>query len=372
LGVHLELVDEVGDPGHTRRRLHAPPSRSGRQLIAELVRLVERRGVRLRLSSPVLHLWTDGSGAAIGARIKVPRKSPANVRCGTLVLASDGFGANVELVRQHCPPAAGLPHAGHAGSTGDGIGWADDIGAATRDLGAFDAHASVAVGSNQLLPWELITHGAILVNQGGRRFADETRGPAALVTPLSAQPGRIAYEVLDARILKCLADRHPYFASEVAPRVLRRADEVEVLARQFQIDPGALAQTVAAYNAAVATGMDALGRTAFEAPLAPPFYAARVSAALLQTLGGLVIDTSARVLRRDGTPIPNLYAGGGAAAGVSGPGGDGYLLGMGLLGALGWGRIAGEHARNEILAARAATQVSPAPPPASEPDGPAA
>ena len=60
------------------------------------------------------------------------------------------------------------------------------------------------------------------------------------------------------------------------------------------------------------------------------------------------VATFWRVLRTDGSVIPNLYAGGGTAAGISGDGADGYLSGNGLLSALGLGLIAGEHAAQAI------------------------
>jgi fumarate reductase flavoprotein subunit len=46
-------------------------------------------------------------------------------------------------------------------------------------------------------------------------------------------------------------------------------------------------------------------------------------------------------LREDGTPLPNLLAGGGAARGVSGDSNYGYLSGNGLLSATTFGRLAG-------------------------------
>jgi fumarate reductase flavoprotein subunit len=66
--------------------------------------------------------------------------------------------------------------------------------------------------------------------------------------------------------------------------------------------------------------------------------------ALTHTQGGLEIDTECRVLKRDGTPFPNLFAGGGAARGLSGPSDWGYLSGSGLLMATNTGRLAGEAA----------------------------
>lgn len=365
-GVQLELVKQVCDPGHSRARLHAPPSRRGQTVIDGLLRSLERRRITLRLGAPVLQLWTDDTGAVVGVQVKRPRKTPTNVRCSKLILATDGFGANPELVAQHCQDATGLAYAGAATSDGAALVWATDIGAGTQHLGAYHAYPSVALGSNQMIPWELVGYGAVLVNQRGERFADEAQGPAALVATLRAQPGRVAYEILDARIMNLGSADDPRFAADVVPRAVRRAGDVEALAKQFQIDPATLVHTLTVCNEARHASGETSGAPV--QPLSAPFYGIRVTAALLETQGGLTTDTSARVLRPDGSIIPNLYAGGGAVAGLSGPGGDGYLLGNGLLCAFGWGRIAGEQAAHEILAARAsAPREAPPHPPEGEP-----
>jgi fumarate reductase flavoprotein subunit len=367
-GVALELVPAICDPGHTRLRLHAPAARNGRPLVQALLRSLERRGISLRLTTPVLQLWTDAAGAVVGVQVKPPRKAPSNVRCHKLILATGGFGGNPAAVAQHCRAAVGLRYVGHPGSSGEALAWGADVGAATRDLDAYNAHASVAVGSNLLVPWIVITAGAILVNQRGERFADETTGPEAMVPLVLAQPGHVAYEVFDGRISKVVAGADPRFAGEVVPRVARRADDVEGLARQFQIDAPALAGTVAAYNASVAGGNDVFGRTTFGEALSAPFFGVRVAPALLETRGGLLIDSNARVLRAPGAVVANLYAGGGVAVGLSAPGGEGYLLGSGLLCALGWGKIAGEQAAHEILTAGTAGAPTP-PTPSTEVEG---
>jgi fumarate reductase flavoprotein subunit len=357
-GIALELVPSVYDPGHTRLRLHAPAARSGRPLVEALLRSLERHGARLHAATPVLQLWTDAAGAVLGAQVKRPHKAPSNVRCHKVILATGGFGANPAALAQHCRAAEGLSYAGHPCSGGEALLWGADVGAATQDLDAYHAHASVAVGSNLLIPWIVVTAGAIVVNQRGERFADETCGPAAMVPRVLAQPGRVAYEIFDGRISKAAA-ADTRFADEVVPRAVRRADDIEGLARQFQVDPPALAQTLAAYNTAAAGGNDLFGRTAFCGSLRAPFYGIRIAPALLETQGGLVIDPSARVRRADGAVVPNLYAGGGAAVGLSAPGGTGCLLGNGLLCALGWGKIAGEQAAHEILTARATGEPTP-------------
>ncbi len=347
-GVALRLMRQVSDPGHRQLRLHAPSPRTGQALIAPLLRSLERRGVRLHLATPVLQMWTDASGAVVGVQVKTPKKKdPANIRCGKVIIATGGFGANAALMARHCPAGADLNFIGAPTSTGDALAWAADVGAATQDLGAYAANATVAVGSNQIVPWALVTNGAILVNQAGERFADETCGPGALVAPVLSQPGRVAYSVFDARILNAVTAEDEHFGVDVVHRIVRRAVDVEGLAKQFQIEPAALARTVAAHNAASPL------------PLRPPFYGIRVSAALLETQGGLRIDASARVLRPDGSPVANLYAGGGAAVGLAGPGGDGYLLGSGLLAALGWGFIAGQEAARAVLDSRTAPADTP-------------
>ena len=77
---------------------------------------------------------------------------------------------------------------------------------------------------------------------------------------------------------------------------------------------------------------------------APSFHAVKVTGALFHTQGGLAIDASARVKRQDGRLFPNLFAAGGAAAGISGTTAAGYLSGNGLLTATVLGRMAGQGA----------------------------
>jgi fumarate reductase flavoprotein subunit len=92
-------------------------------------------------------------------------------------------------------------------------------------------------------------------------------------------------------------------------------------------------------------GQDPFGRDFTTKPaLVPPYYAIKVTGALFHTQGGLIVDEQARVLDRAGRPLPNLFAGGGAARGLSGSGVWGYLSGNGLLSAVTLGRIAGENA----------------------------
>jgi fumarate reductase flavoprotein subunit len=110
------------------------------------------------------------------------------------------------------------------------------------------------------------------------------------------------------------------------------------------------AEQVAVYTRGDAP--DPFGRDFTGKPvLAPPFYAVRVTGALFHTQGGLAVDPEARVKKPTGGVFPNLFAGGGAARGVSGPDPTGYLAGNGLMTATTLGKIAGRTAARQSLQA---------------------
>ena len=96
-------------------------------------------------------------------------------------------------------------------------------------------------------------------------------------------------------------------------------------------------------------GVDRYGRRfSAEQKLVPPFFAVKVTGALFHTQGGLVIDTTGRVKRKDGSLLPNLFAAGGAAVGISGTTAAGYLSGNGLLTGTVLGRLTGRAAATLI------------------------
>ena len=105
---------------------------------------------------------------------------------------------------------------------------------------------------------------------------------------------------------------------------------------------------------AAASGSDEFGRVLNKPRLTAPYYAVRVTGALFHTQGGLIVDDKARVLKQDGKPFANLFAGGGAARGLSGPSDWGYLSGNGLLTAVTLGHLAGEGAV-QLVKAKAAS-----------------
>jgi hypothetical protein len=125
--------------------------------------------------------------------------------------------------------------------------------------------------------------------------------------------------------------------------LLLKAETPAELASKLGINAKGLTQTIRECNALAAGEEDAFGRV-LPQPIEGPYYGIKVTVALYHTQGGLKVNAGGQVIRADGSIIPNLYAGGAVAVGVSGKGLEGYLPGNGLLASLGLGMIAAEHA----------------------------
>ena len=340
--VRLELVTDFRSPGHTEYRMHAPPERTGAALFAMLREAVHREAnIQLALGANGQGLVAAG-GAVVGVSVE-SGSAGEFVRARKVILALNGFGGNPPLVVQHIPEMAGVLYFGGEESTGEGIRWGQALGAATAFMDAYQAHASVAQPGGTLVSYAVIMQGGIQVNRLGRRFADETLGYSEHAVGLARQPDRIAVEIFDQPIYE-QALQFPDFRACVEQGVVKRAQTVAELAGLFGLPAAELERTVEGYNAANRTlAPDEVGRRPSGRPLTPPLYTVPVTAALIHTQGGLVVNQHAQVVTPEGSPIPNLYAGGGVAAGVSGHGPAGYLSGNGLLAALGYGRIAVKH-----------------------------
>jgi fumarate reductase flavoprotein subunit len=353
--VPLSIVDSFRYPGHSAMRMHGTPNRTGSELMAALVRAAERAGLDMLTEARVEALFADASGRVHGLRLARPDGRTEDLACRALVLACCGFGGNRELVAELIPEITTAEFFGHAGNRGDALRWGQALGAATADLGGYQGHAGLAKGYGVPILWPVIVEGGIQVNAQGLRFADESRGYSEQAVDVLRQPGHVAWTVYDERLHRLMQEFDDY-RDAMAAGALRRAGSLAELCAATGLPPDALTATLAKVAACVrGEAQDAFGRDFGSRPvLTAPWYAVKVTGALFHTQGGLVVDAAARVLRRDGTPLPNLYAGGGAARGISGPGGWGYLAGNGLLTATTFGRLAGESAARLVGSDQAA------------------
>jgi len=338
-GLAFSVVTDFDYPGHSRRRMHGLASRSGAELVDRLRAACERVGVEIVCSARVTALFAEADGRVTGVEVTRPDGGTEALGCGRLVLACNGFGGNAAMVAAEIPEAAEAIYFGHAGNRGEAVAWGRALGAGLRHMGAWQGHGNVAHPHGILISWAVIAAGGYQVNAEGARFWDESQGYSEAARHVLAEPGGWAVAVFDERIA-AIARQFADFRTAEAQGAVRRADDLEALAGAFGLPAGALTRTAA--EVATAEGRDRFGRDwAGVPPLAPPYCGVRVTGALFHTQGGLDITPEGRVRRAAGGVLPNLWAAGGAACGVSGAADAGYLSGNGLLAAVAMGWRAG-------------------------------
>src|SRR5690242_8899410 len=340
--VPLSCILNFQYPGHSRPHMHAAKSLDGAELHAALLAAVEREDIPLATSARATDLYADGGGRIRGVRVTRPDGKTEDIGCEALILACNGYGGSKEMLKRFIPEAVDLFYEGHVGNQGDAVRWGEELGASLKDMGSFQGHGAMATPHGVHLNWATVTEGGFHVNAHGKRFANENAGYSEQALKVQRQPGAVAWAIFDERCNDIAMQQASHVEAEQAGAI-KRCDSIEAIARLIGCDANALAQTFADI-AAIARGekRDEFGRDFKGKPLLKaPYCVSKIAGALTHTQGGLEVNTEMRVLRKDGTPFPNLFAGGGAARGLSGPSDWGYLSGSGLMTATNMGRLAG-------------------------------
>ncbi len=323
--------------GHNAQRSHSwSEDRTITDYLYDAVRV--HPSIEVRFDTDVTSLIQAEDGAILGVTTGDHRMLARKT-----ILAAGGFSADPERIAQYIPIAVGIPSPGHPGTDGAVMALAVTAGAELRNMDSFHPYPAFVLPSGRMVSPEVIFSGGVMVTREGRRFINEMRYPGPLSTAMLSLQGKGAWEIFDEEIFDHHADtKFGGLRALAAEGILKTADEPGALAARLGIDADGLRATLDEY-AAASGGTDTFGRE-IKRPFAAPLYGIAVNVALFQTLGGVRVSSEAEVLRADGTPIPNLYAGGGMASGISGPGSEGYMPGNGLIASLGMGFIAGRAA----------------------------
>jgi fumarate reductase flavoprotein subunit len=348
-GVPLSLAEGWLYPGHSARRMYGTPNRSGGELMAALEAAAAQAGIAILTDATVTALDVADRRVS-GLKFERPDGQVETVSCDALILACCGFGGNAAMVTRHIPEMAQAVYHGHPGNTGDAVRWGEAIDAAVADMSGYQGHGGLAFGHAVPILWPLIMEGGFQVNASGERFSDESKGYSEQAAKVNAQPGHVAWSIFDERLHRLMMGFEDYQQAWRAGAVVE-APGIAQLAAALRLPAPALETTLRdVADQASGRAADRWGRDfSRKPPLAPPFYGAKVTGALFHTQGGLVVDGDARVLDSTGTPFANLFAGGGAARGISGGGADGYMAGNGLLTATTFGKLAGRAAASQIV-----------------------
>ena len=346
MGLPFEIVDGFLYPGHTVRRMHTMPEKTGATFMTRLAQVANDLGADFLGQSLVCELWVNSEDRVLGVGYQRPDGAIEHLACHELLLACNGFGGNTEMVKELLPEMANAVFAGHQGNDGTAILWGRQLGLQMGDLDAYQGHGSWVTPQGALMTWAFIMEGGVQVNALGQRFNDETGGYSEAAVHVLSQPGSIAWNIFDAPLLE-LHRSFPDYRDAEAAGALRTAKDVAGLAAIVGCEEAALQATL---NEVRAGHTDSMGRT-FSRSLQAPYHAIKVTGALFHTQGGLEVDAHCRVMKTNGQVLTNLYAAGGAARSVSGRGADGYLAGNGLLSAVGGGWLVAQDIARKLQAA---------------------
>ena len=319
-GITLHNVSSFG--GASVKRIHRPVNAEGKTvsvgsyMIPLLEENCEKAGVKMMLDTTATEILTDANGAAVGVKATGASGETVTVNAKAVVLASGGFGANLDMVVKYKPELKGFMTTNAPGIQGQGIEMAQAIGAATVDMDQIQIHPTVEANTAALITEGLRGDGAILINEEGQRFIDEVGTRDVVSAAEIAQTGSYSWLVVD----QAMADASSVIQGYIKKGYTVTGSTYEELGKAMGVDAAAFAETMEKWNGYVEAKNDPdFGRTSFANPLnTAPYYAVKVTAGVHHTMGGLKINANTEVLNEKGEVIPGLFAAGEVTGGVHG------------------------------------------------------
>ena len=340
MGITLSNITTTG--GMSEKRTHRPADGSavGGYLVTGLYHNLVEREVPIFVNAEVTKLQ-DKDGAVTGVEVKIAGETK-KVSAKAVILATGGFGADLDMVAKLNPALKGYVTTNQEGSTGDGIALAEAEGAATVDMEQIQIHPTVEQETSYLITEAVRGEGAILVNAKGERFFNELETRDKVSAAINALDPNFAYVIFD----DALKDRVKAIAQYEEKGLVKTGASLADLAKEIQVPAETLQTTLDTWNKAVADKNDAaFGRTSGmdHALDTGSYHAIKVAPGIHHTMGGVKINTKTEVLKTDGQAISGLYAAGEVTGGVHG---QNRIGGNAVADIIIFGRQAGEQAAN--------------------------
>lgn len=297
----------------------------------------EHMGGKLMLETRAQELLRDKDGRVVGVRATDAAGNTVELTSKAVILASGGYGAVKSMLPKEMNQYVFY---GLDSETGDGFKMATAIGADTinMDLVKMYPQGVETVPGHGLAATASSTDtmkksGAIYVNRDGQRYVNELASLGELTDTTVAQPGHIAYIVMDKKawkeyVNKSLEDRlvpdeatlmkWTKIVNNGRP-VMAVADDLKKAAEVMGVKPDGLTKTVKEWNDMVAAGKDTkFGRKIVGGLGEGPFYIVEQKVRYQTTLGGLRAGEGMRILDKNGKPIEGLYGAGCVVGGANG------------------------------------------------------
>ncbi len=340
LGVgYLDRVDFFG--GHSVPRCLTPTNRSGRDIVRVLHGHAGKIGVDMMFNMEVTDIvFEDDRALKVIAHQK--GKSLTYTIKQSLVIASGGFGSDKEMIEKYDTRFAKLDSTNLPSAKGDMLRIMDKLGAQLIDMeeiqcGPWASPDENGFGIGPLFAdYIALPYGILIDPEKGTRFVNERADRKIVTEAMLGMPYALA--VAD----RAMVDDCGWDLSKLLNKgIVRTFDDVDAIAETYKMDKETLRETIDVYNKRFNDKKDDAYKKDLEglSPLeTPPFYVMKTVPKVHHTMGGIKIDTHARVIKEDGHHFKNIRAAGECAGGVHG----GSRLGsMAIMDCLVMGRIAG-------------------------------
>lgn len=333
--------------GGLHPRARNPLGPRGSTYIIALTDVCKREDIPVELDSKVANIVREKpfAGRVLGVQVEQGGKL-VNVRARTgVIVCAGGFAANAKLCGLHDPRLEKLGTTNQPGATGEVLNDLVDLGAQTTCLDYIQCIPG-GLPDGRKYP-NLFTHvdRFIFTNIEGKRFINEDARRDVLRDAMLAQPEMIAWTIVDADGFELQKNsKGPENEAARKEGTLKIANTIEELAGLMNVKPAVLKETIDAYNKAVDTKKDPMGRAPsmlVNKIIKAPFYAGQVTMKRHHTMGGVVINTNAEVIDRDGKVIPSLWAAGEITGVVHG---TNRVGGNAMADIFTYGRVAGQSA----------------------------
>lgn len=329
----------------------------------------ELDGLEIMLSTPATQLLLSDEYNVTGVRAQTEDGEYIDFNATAVILATGGMSTNKTLLANYSSQDLDKTIGWGQGQDGDGHLMAEQtahgranhlcVASLFNNVSGFsyDSALGACVGMQPTDFW---------VNQDGLRFMNENISSTAVSGKVIETQGSV-WSILDADAVENYANggctrTYSGFADALVGNTIDglqdeidsyletseecfTADTIADLAEQIGVDADTLQSQIDAYN----TGTDEVwGKESdYIWPIqTAPFYAFRISSGMLNTCGGIRINTNAQVVDDRYTPINGLFA-----AGVCTSGWDGEVYGNGTCqaNALYCGRTAAKYITANLL-----------------------
>lgn len=330
------LRDEIGviyqdylvhEGGHSVARA-VEPVELGPGMINPMVEYAKAHGVEIMLNTKAEELIQDENGKVVGVKVSQGDKTATLTANNGVVLATGGFGANVEMREQYNTRWETLDSSVQTTNSpaivGEGIKMAEAIGANLLgmehiQLYPFNNPVTGVFYGIEAPSWS--GEGLIYVNKDGNRFVNEVGMRDERAEGILAQGG-VAYAIYNQAVADRL-DLEAKFADEykkcLEDGVFYKADTLEEVAEKFGINAENLVATMDKYNEGIKNNTDEFGRvTSMVTMEEGPWFILEGVVSVHHTMGGVEINENAEVLNTNGEVIPGLFAAGEVTGGIHG------------------------------------------------------